>query len=86
MKSSVPDFRVWLARMGFSSRQVTAGAELIGINNARTASSTNTGARDLTVAERLAMSAVRAGLRPWTPEYDDELVERGMVHRPSSAA
>lgn len=85
MKSSIPDFRVWLARMGFNSRQVTAGAELIGINS-RTATSTNTGARDLTVSERLAMSAVRAGLKPWTPAYDDELVEQGLVHRPSTAA
>ncbi|WP_187967905.1 hypothetical protein [Aquibium microcysteis] len=86
MKSSIPDFRVWLARMGFNSRQVAAGAELIGIKNARTASSTNTGARDLMVSERLAMSAVRVGLKPWSPEYDDELVAQGMAHRTSNAA
>lgn len=86
MKSSIPDFRVWLARMGFHSRQVTAGAELIGIRNSSTASATNTGARELSASERLAMSAVRVGLKPWSPAYDDELVEQGMVPRSSNAA
>lgn len=85
MKSSIPDFRVWLARMGFNGRQLSVGAALIGINP-RTASSTNAGTRDLTVSERLAMSAVRVGLKPWSPEYDDELVAQGMAHRTSNAA
>lgn len=71
--SQVNDFRLWAARMGFNQRQVTAAAEIIGINNKATASLTFTGKRELSHAERLAMSAVRAGLQPWTPSYDDEL-------------
>lgn len=69
----INDFRLWASRMGFGQRQVSAAAELIGINNKWTASNTYTGKRELTMSERLAMSAVRAGLKPWTPEYDAEL-------------
>ena len=69
------DFRQWASRMGYNQRQVATAGEQIGINNKWTASSTATGKRELTRAERLAMSAVRFGLKPWTPEYDDELTE-----------
>lgn len=83
--SQVNDFRLWAARMGFNQRQVTAAAEVIGINNKATASLTFTGKRELSHAERLAMSAVRAGLQPWTPEYDDELQAGRLAHEPSVA-
>lgn len=59
----ISHFRLWASRMGFGQRQISAAAELIGINNKWTAS----------MSERLAMSAVRAGLKPWSPEYDAEL-------------
>ena len=66
-------FRLWASRMGLGQRQIGAAAELIGINNKWTASNTYTGKRELAMSERLAMSAVRAGLKPCSPEYDAEL-------------
>lgn len=79
------DFRIWASRMGFNQRQVATAGEHIGINNKWTASKTFTGKRELTQAERLAMSAVRAGLQPWTPEYDDELTAGQEELRKASA-
>lgn len=80
----LPDFRLWASRMGFGQRQVSAAAELIGINNKWTASNTYTGKRELSTSERLAMSAVRAGLQPWTPEYDAELQAASSESRASA--
>lgn len=73
------DFRTWAGRLGYNNRQTTEAAELIGMTGQTKVSFTYTGKRDLTVCERLAMSAVRAGLKPWSPEYDDEL----MAERPA---
>lgn len=84
--SETNDFRIWASRMGFNQRQVAAAGEKIGINNKWTASSTATGKRELTLAERLAMSAVRAGLQPWTPEYDAELTAAKSEADPATAA
>ncbi len=70
------DFRAWLQSMGLSRGATTVGASLIGITGRTRASETATGKRELTHTERLAMSAVRAGLNPWRPEYETELAER----------
>ena len=83
--STINDFRIWVARSGFNSRQISKAAALIGISGLNTVSSLSTGRRELTVSERLAMSAVRAGLKPWTPDYDDEL-KRAAADRPDSSA
>lgn len=65
------DFSRWCAVMGFNGKQIGAAGKAIGIEPP-VASHTNTGKRDLTYTERLAMSAVRAGLEPWTPDTDAE--------------
>nr|CAD6606026.1 hypothetical protein RNT25_01767 [arsenite-oxidising bacterium NT-25] len=83
---STNHFRIWVARMGFNQKQVSKAAGEIGIDSATTASQTFTGRRELTLAERLAMSAVRAGLQPWTPDYDDELMAGKQEPRPATAA
>ena len=67
-------FREWLARMGFNQRQVTKGGNLIGMMGDRSISATNSGTREATMTERLAMAAVAAGLEPWAPENHDKLV------------
>ncbi len=66
MKTAINHFRVWVIRMGFNQKQITAAANTIGIQNSVTASLTFNGKRELTLTERLAMSARRAGLQPWT--------------------
>lgn len=86
MTSAINDFRVWVARLGYNSRQISLAAREIGITGSNTVSLISTGKRDLTVSERLAMSAVRAGLKPWTPEYDDELRRAGRVRQDPTAA
>lgn len=69
---------IWTARMELRGRKFAKAAELIGIDD-DSANSTvtriNAGKRELTRTERLAMTAVRAGLEPWTPEYDDVLMK-----------
>lgn len=84
MKTATNDFRIWMARMGFK-RMGDAGRE-IGIRSDPTISAVSTGRRELSVTERLAMSAVRAGLQPWTPDYDDALKAERPVHRAATAA
>lgn len=79
-------FRQWLRRMGFNGHQVMTGAARIGINTPRIASAISTGKRELTLTERLAMSAVRAGLEPWSPEYDGELMADGRDNHEANAA
>lgn len=84
------EFRTWLQSMGLSRSATSVGAGLIGITGRTRASETATGKRDLTLTERLAMSAVRAGLSPWQPEYETELAERfgepPAISRDSTAA
>lgn len=80
------DFRIWVARMGYGERQNRQAAALIGLTGKTTTSAICNGKRELTMVERLAMSAVRAGLRPWTPEYDDELQEASLAPREATAA
>jgi hypothetical protein len=84
MKQAMNDFRIWMARMGFRGKG-EAGRR-IGIMSDPTTSAIVNGKRELTPSERLAMSAVRAGLQPWTPDYDDELMSERRANRDSSAA
>ena len=82
------DFQIWLERMGYNRKQVREAAGRIGMTGATIASQTSSGTRELTVTERLAMAAVRAGLPPWTPETDQEIADlaelREIVSRFSS--
>ncbi len=63
-------FRKWMTAMGYHGKQVSAAAQAIGIRNPTTASQTYKGDREPTVTELLAMSALRAGLDPWSEESD----------------
>lgn len=66
------DAAIWLERMGFNGKQVSMAAERIGMSG-RNFMRRRDGESDLTLTERLAMAAVRAGLPPWTPEVDSHL-------------
>lgn len=48
MKTAINHFRVWVIRMGFNQKQITAAANTIGIQNSVTASLTFNGKRELT--------------------------------------
>ncbi|WP_299940033.1 hypothetical protein [uncultured Nitratireductor sp.] len=71
------DFRVWAELMGFNGQSISKAARLIGIETPTLASKLNTGGRELTQTERLAMAAVRAGLEPWSPEADERITSAG---------
>jgi hypothetical protein len=67
-------FSMWMKALGFHGKQVSQAAGLIGINNPNTAGQTYRGEREMTTSELLAMSAIRAGLEPWSPENDSDAV------------
>jgi hypothetical protein len=69
------DFAEWMKVMGYNGKQVSEAAKTIGIDGKNTASMTYNGQRALTLTERLAMTAVRAGLAPWSPETDTDISE-----------
>lgn len=70
-------FRLWMDRMGFNGKQMTQALDAIGISY-RSSRAPRFQNDELTSTELLAMSAARAGLKPWSPETDPELV---LVHR-----
>lgn len=80
------DFLNWMTRMGLNQKQTYHGAKLIGIMGQTSASHTVTGKRDLKQVERLAMSALRLGLKPWSPEYDSQLERMALVFSSTSGA
>ena len=65
-------FAQWLRHMGFHRRQVAQGGELLGLRP-EAAGRRNRGEVEPDTMERLAMSAVRAGLPPWSPENDRQI-------------
>lgn len=73
------DFLNWMTRMGLNQKQTYHGAKMIGIMGQTSASHTVTGKRDLKQVERLAMSALRLGLKPWSPEYDAQLEQMALA-------
>lgn len=62
-------FDTWATKMGFNLRQKSKAADAIG------ASHNTISRRDLSKTELLAMSAARAGLSPWSEDYDQKLVK-----------
>lgn len=66
------DFSEWMRARGFHGKQISEAGRAIGHGNATTSQKTYHGERELTDTERLAMSAVAAGLAPWTPETERE--------------
>ena len=60
-------FAAWARQMGFSGKEITRAGALIGLSEAQ-ASRSNTGKRELSRTERMAMSAASAGLAPWSPD------------------
>lgn len=86
-------FAQWLAAMGYNKKQVTIAGETIGLTTAE-AVRRNTGEVESDLTQRLAMSAVRAGLPPWSPKVDGEIVMvaqalelvRGLVENQAKAS
>lgn len=73
---ALPLFAQWLASMGLNKKQVSKGGELIGLTTDSSVRR-NQGQVEPTLTERLAMSAVRAGLPPWSPKTDAEIAAVG---------
>lgn len=72
-------FRNWMSKMGYNGRKVALALDAIGIKY-KTSRTPRFMEGDLTKTELMAMSAARAGLKPWTDDYDDHLVRvRGVV-------
>ncbi len=72
MDKQQTDFEIWMQAMGFNGKQIGEAGARIGLTNT-SARMTRSGNRDLKLVERLAMSAIRAGLPPWSPEDDAEV-------------
>jgi hypothetical protein len=60
----VNEFKAWMQAMGFNGKQVVKAGQAIGMG-ASTALQCHAGKRRLTSTEKLAMSAVAAGLPDW---------------------
>jgi len=73
MAQKINYFRLWLEYMGFNQKQVHKAGSMIGFVHRNTSSQANRGEKEITETERLAMSAVAAGLKPWTPRYHGQL-------------
>lgn len=66
------DVALWIERMGFNGKQLSKAGDLLGVSE-RAWARRRSGELELTLTDRLAMAAVRAGLPPWSPETDKEL-------------
>lgn len=71
-------FLQWLVAMGFNGKQIAKGGELLGYTMPMSARRSS-GDVEITLAERLAMSALRAGLPPWSPGTDAEIVSVKLI-------
>lgn len=65
-------FDAWLAAMGFTYGR--EGGDAIGVSES-TLFRRRRDSSDMNRTELLAMSAVRAGLEPWSPEVDQEILD-----------
>ena len=72
------DFKQWVASIGYNQKQVAKAGELIGMKEGH-ASIRNRGEKSTTLMERLAMSAVAAGLPAWEPSKQVEIEAYGKV-------
>lgn len=68
-------FRLWANALGLS---IVEAGEKLGVGK-RQASARARGEQDLSLAERYAMAAIRAGLPPWQPETDRYIASVGVV-------
>lgn len=66
------DFKRWIAAIGFNRKEVAKAGELIGIGR-NSSQERNQGQKDCSLTERLAMSAIAAGLPPWEPSNQEEI-------------
>lgn len=78
------DFRRWLVACGHNAKQVSAAGALIGLTD-RAALARYRGELPLNLTERLAMTAARLGLPPWSPDTAGEVEGAGealdLAHR-----
>ncbi|MGH0003160.1 hypothetical protein ACQU0X_24080 [Pseudovibrio ascidiaceicola] len=72
MDNEKTDFEIWMRALGYNGKQVGEAGACIGLTNT-SVRMTKKGDRELKLVERLAMSAIRAGLPEWTPETDEEI-------------
>ncbi|MCW5697346.1 MAG: hypothetical protein KIS96_11525 [Bauldia sp.] len=74
MKSKArTDFFLWREAMGFHQKEMARVADAVGMTVV-SAGARNRGEVELSVTERLAMSAARVGLPPWSPEVEPDLI------------
>lgn len=65
-------FSLWRDAMGFNKKQVSAAGALLGLGTAATIKRSR-GLTEPSQMELLAMSALRAGLPPWSPKAEAEI-------------
>lgn len=66
------DFKKWAASQGFNGKEVSKAGDAIGIGQT-SARERHRGEKELSLTERLAMSAVAAGLPAWAPDTQVEV-------------
>ncbi len=74
MAQKINYFRLFMEYMGYNQKQVAQAGSDIGLGNRVSASKRKSGELETTMTDRLAMSAVAAGLKPWSPRYHHQLV------------
>lgn len=66
------DFKKWMDSLGFNGKEVAKAGAAIGLGD-QVSWQRNTGKKELTLTERLAMAAVAAGIPPWSTETRAEI-------------
>lgn len=75
---ALPLFAQWIEALGFNKKEVSKAGALLGLSTPASVRR-NLGQTEPTLAERLAMTAVRLGLEPWSPELEAEFVASGQA-------
>lgn len=66
------DFKKWATSLGYNGKEVTKAGESIGIGQTSSRERYR-GDKELSLTERLAMSAIAAGLPPWSPSSSEQV-------------
>ena len=66
------DFKKWMDSLGYNGKEVAKAGAAIGLGD-QVSWQRNTGKKELSTTERLAMAAVAAGIPPWSIETKGEI-------------
>lgn len=71
-------FSAFMRAMGLNRKEVSKAGAMLGYSSTA-ARMRNADDDRLTETDRLAMAAVRAGLPPWSPETDEEILRTRQI-------